>query len=229
MARPPKMNETMLLEQLKDYIRVGCGNDITLFTWKSAAEYISSHTGLSITSDNIRRKPLLVSYYNEQKKVFEESENYCITSYKSLDIEQFLKDNNSPAKLRAAISNREEQYRHLSVAAFAQIKQISELENTIEELNEKLIIYKNARNEMSEKLKTLRADQKANREKIKRLEAQLTEWVIDPVATALIKGESPYSEDSVLKENISGIVMPPEDRLFTETSDISSKMLDLIK
>lgn len=166
----------------------------------SLSKYLEKRE-INISSRNINRK--IGDYIKELK---EKNENIKRTAvvYKSLDVSNFLKINNTPEKLRLAISERERYYAEISASAAEIYDQYRKLQQELQALKEEYETLKSRLEKRDSKAALI----KEKDELIKQLKSYIDKYIDEDIANYLLKQEGIYEpvmtvlSEETIKENI---------------------------
>lgn len=140
MARPTKMDQEQMLIFTQQFYAEKCDNNPELLTPAEIGKYIRSQ-GYDIADYLVRRNPLIRDYIDKMKNQNVLAKITTVSVYMDVDIDELLRKNSTPNKLKKALIEREAYYMELAHSAsiiFAENKKlkakIKSLESRLDEL-----------------------------------------------------------------------------------------------
>ena len=113
MARPRLISEETIVSYAKSYIEEVCKGNLNNFTYVQLAEYMNSAGEFNVKEHQIRRCKALSEYLTSFKKSFLENKHEKILMFENLNVDDFIRKNNTSAKLKNALVQRDQYYKEL--------------------------------------------------------------------------------------------------------------------
>jgi hypothetical protein len=154
MARPTKMSYEQMLAFAQQYYTEQCDNNPGLLTPVRVGEFIRNQ-GYNIGDHLVRRNTLIKEYIEKVKNDADAAKITLVSVYKDVDIEELLRKNSTPNKLKKVLIERENYYMELTHSAsvifkenkrlIAKVKSLEKELSTLEsELEDKSIVSSEA-------------------------------------------------------------------------------------
>ena len=220
MARKKFISDEKLIEAFENYLEEQCNNNIRLFKIPQFGDYLRKNGFPNVADTTIRRNKPFRDIL-ESKKLISPDENYqVIITYKTLDVDSFMKINRTPSSVKAALVELSQYYKGV-VEAAANIK--SENDTLRKELKK---VTTQLREEHSDKL----AFDKVMEEKVqletenKKLQSILKTSVYPEIANELLKAEGLLKTDKtvITDEFLANHIITADTEIDFSIDEISS-------
>lgn len=188
MARKKSYDIKAILGLLNEYKIENPGLKVTI---PSFGSYIRNK-GYDIKDHTLRRDDEFRQYLEEVNKGEENETLNDLVTYKTIDVDSFLEENNNKAKLKEAIINRDRYYANISLNAVKAIKEKKLLKNKNEKLEEKIKDLEGTIEKLKEEIsnkKTLNEEIKEKNRTIIALKNVLEDYIYPDAANAILKKE----------------------------------------
>lgn len=188
MARKKSYDIKSILGLLNEYKVENPGMKVTIPNFGS---YIRNK-GYDIKDHTLRRDDEFRQYLEEVNKGEENEVLNDLVTYKTIDVDAFLEENNNKTKLKEAIINRDRYYANISLNAVKAIKEKKSLKNRNEKLEEKIKDLESTIEKLKEEIlnkKTLNEEIKEKNRTIIALKNVLEDYIYPDAANAILKKE----------------------------------------
>ena len=152
------IKDEVLLKLLDDFFYKECDGEPKRFKLPAVAKYINE-LGYDYSYQALRKNPVAVNYSRSLREEYVDEDKVILSSYKTIDVEEFLRSNNTRSKLINAITSLDMYYEKVASSAL-KIKDECVL------LSKELKSEKNKRNELAQENKDLKDEIKALRASI---------------------------------------------------------------
>ncbi len=191
--------------------------------YSQLGEY-SRSIGFDIKDHIFQRSPEVREYLDKISASTEEDIRLSVAVYDTLDTDKFVKVNNTPSKLKAALQERDSYYRQVTASAgkiFDANKELTEKNARILAENRRL---SNENNRLLDENATVKKEIKKEREQNKKLRDIIDTWVTPEIANELLKKEG-------LLKNTGNIVKSEliDEKVLHGDSDIGGLIDSMIK
>ncbi len=176
--------------------------------------------GKEIEDHIFRRSPEVREYLDRMDASKDDELRVSVAVYDTLDTGRFLSVNNTPAKLKKALQERDTYYRQVTVSAGKIFEKNKELVKELSHLKEKNRALTTENKSLDEKIKELINIQHELEGKNKKLRGIIDTWVYPEVANELLKKEG------LLKDTADVV---KDEAVENEVLDGSSDIGGLIK
>lgn len=151
MGRPKKISNEIIVNSSKEYFSVICHGDIKKMTYKNLAEYISSKININVADYDLKKCHELKEYITDIRNKNERTVLNSVIYFKRLDINNFLRMNDTESKLRNTLIQLDNSYEEVCMSA----TKIYEENRRIRERNNKLLVAnRKLKSEISEQHST---------------------------------------------------------------------------
>lgn len=136
MARNKTYDTDDVILAIDNYFNFICRGDVNKLIMTKICNYLNDNGFPDVNDRKLNRDPLVREHIIKLKDTERDDELNELITYKTLDVEDFLKTNSSIEKLRKALVIRDNYYSNVSRIA---INKIEDANHSMNELNEKLL------------------------------------------------------------------------------------------
>lgn len=199
MGRRSKIDDSVLAALFDQYFVEKCESEPGNIRIPEFAEYVRSNGYPDIQDYLVRRNETVRKRIAEIKEDAETAMIQSVVVFRSLDVEEFIRKNSSPAALKRALSEREAYYRRLSESAAYCVKHFKELSDKINSLMMKNADLQQENEQLSEEITSMKEALKSTDSSLKKLREIIDTYVYPEIANELLKNEG-------MLKNTAGIV-----------------------
>lgn len=127
MARPKYIEDTVLLNLIKQYFDNECNNDIQKLKASEITKYINTHGYPDYPASTLRRTPIAMEYIEELKKAASNEHYVTVVAYQTIDATSMVDSNRSRNRLISAITERDCYYKKIADSAAYHFEKYNEL------------------------------------------------------------------------------------------------------
>ncbi len=136
MARNKTYDTDDVILAIDNYFNFICRGDVNKLIMTKICNYLNENGFPDVNDRKLNRDPLVREHIIKLKDTERDDELNELITYKTLDVDDFLKTNSSIEKLRKALVIRDNYYSNVSRIA---INKIEDANHSMNELNEKLL------------------------------------------------------------------------------------------
>lgn len=136
MARNKTYDTDAVILAIDNYFNFICRGDVNKIIMTKICNYLNKNGFPDVNDRKLNRDPQVREHINKLKNTERDDELNELITYKTLDVDDFLKTNSSIEKLKKALVIRDNYYSNVCRIA---IDKIEDANNSINELNEKLL------------------------------------------------------------------------------------------
>lgn len=219
MARPRLISEEIIIDAAKSYIEDVCKGNIKKFKYVQLADYISRKNKVSVKEYQVRRCKALVEFIAAAKQQKNEEKRNQVLIYENLNIENFLKNNNTTAKLKNALLQRDMYYKSLYEYLIEILDTNKKLEQKLNKVSEELEHMKGEQSALDDSVNIQNLKLQESEEKIKILQNILNTHVYPEIANKLLeeKGFFKLNASPVSEQGMENVIRAKDN--ITEFND----------
>lgn len=182
MARKKLIEDDALLKLIKDYYLTQCNGDASRLKLPEITKYINSCGYPDYRVTTLRRNGKARDYINELKSKTETATIQSLMSYKTLDVDAFLRTNRTAADLKRALAELDTSYRMIVQQAITIYENNKKEQDKAVALSRQFKKLKSEKNDQEEIIKNLKQKIKVLEAEEKRLKSYIRDTVYPELA-----------------------------------------------
>lgn len=134
MARKKLISDEELIEMFEHYLEEKCNSNIKLFKLPQFGEHLRTNGYSKVADTTIRRNDAFRALLEDLKAQSDDEDFQTIITYKTLDVENFMRTNRTPRAMKAALMELNRHYKRIVKVAL----QFKDEAETLRERNKKV-------------------------------------------------------------------------------------------
>lgn len=185
MARKKLISDEELVEMFEHYLEEKCNSNIKLFKLPQFGEHLRTNGYSKVADTTIRRNDAFRALLEDLKAQSDDEDFQTIITYKTLDVENFMRTNRTPRAMKAALMELNQHYKRI-------VKVALQFKDEVETLREK-----NKKVELKiEKAENEEKEMKELQDEVVKLRSILKTSVYPEIANELLKEEGLLKSDT---------------------------------
>lgn len=219
MARQKLIEDSILLELIKNYFNEECHNDVRKLKAVEITKYINTHGYPDYRVTTLRRTKVAIDYIEELKKSISDNNFVTLVSYQTIDAAALIESNRSRTRLIKAITERDCYYKTIADSAIQSLEKYNHLK-------QKYDTEKNNNTALTTKVKKLEELITNYKTEIKILTNELNTYksVIDTYIYPEIANELLVKEGAIRKTENPLKASTLDDNLIAATTNIKKSV-----
>lgn len=188
MARKKLISDEELIEMFEHYLEEKCNSNIKLFKLPQFGEHLRTNGYSKVADTTIRRNDAFRALLEDLKAQSDDEDFQTIITYKTLDVENFMRTNRTPRAMKAALMELNRHYKRIVKVAL----QFKDEAETLRERNKKVELkIEKAENEEKEE-----KEMKELQDEVVKLRSILKTSVYPEIANELLREEGLLKSDT---------------------------------
>lgn len=192
MARKKLIEDEVLITIFEDYLIEECQANYKLFKLPRFGDYLRNNGYPAVADTTLRRNTVFREYLETVKHKYEDEGVLAVLTYKTLDVESFLRMHSSSLSLKQGLVKLNDHHKRIAEAAIEFKKEVELLKKEKSSLQDQLEIMKQ---ELSDNKEKLIADKRLEKENQK-LRNLIKSSVYPEIANELLKADGLLKSDS---------------------------------
>lgn len=185
MARKKLISDEELVEMFEHYLEEKCNSNIKLFKLPQFGEHLRTNGYSKVADTTIRRNDAFRALLEDLKAQSDDEDFQTIITYKTLDVENFMRTNRTPRAMKSALMELNRHYKRI-------VKVALQFKDEVETLREK-----NKKVELKiEKAENEEKEMKELQDEVVKLRSILKTSVYPEIANELLKEEGLLKSDT---------------------------------
>lgn len=185
MARKKLISDEELIEMFEHYLEEKCNSNIKLFKLPQFGEHLRTKGYSKVADTTIRRNDAFRALLEDLKAQSDDEDFQTIITYKTLDVENFMRANRTPRAMKAALMELNRHYKRIVKVAL----QFKDEAETLRERNKKVELK-------IEKAENEEKEMKELQDEVVKLRSILKTSVYPEIANELLKEEGLLKSDT---------------------------------
>mgnify|MGYP000191871532 FL=1 len=185
MARKKLISDEELVEMFEHYLEEKCNSNIKLFKLPQFGEHLRTNGYSKVADTTIRRNDAFRALLEDLKAQSDDEDFQTIITYKTLDVENFMRTNRTPRAMKAALMELNRHYKRIVKVAL----QFKDEAETLREKNKKVELK-------IEKAENEEKEMKELQDEVVKLRSILKTSVYPEIANELLKEEGLLKSDT---------------------------------
>ncbi len=217
MARPKQIDDSKLLNLIERFFREECRGDSRKLKYEDIAKYIQKNGYPDYKATSLRRDTTAKTYIDNFKNQTKEATVTTVSTYKTLDVEEFINNNRTPDRLKRSLTELDAYYKSVADSAAQIFNEYNTLLKKYEELKAALEESRNTQKDTEERSKDSHSEVIALKKEIKVLNSVINTYVYPEIANELLAKErvkmktTGYIDKEKLDEHIITAETPVND------------------
>lgn len=231
MARPKQIEDSVLLDLIKQYFYEECGANVKKLKISEIVLFINNHGYPTYPATTLRRTPAAIEYIEQLKQTVKNDDYITCVSYQTIDATELLRSHTSRDSLVKAITERDTYYKKVSDAAARSFDQYNRI---LADLEKETEARKNLEQCVADLESQLEDSMSQNREQQTRLRAYkrvLDDYVNPDIAEMLLMraGIKPERKTNVQPEALDAQLITSQTNIRTASKSGSKVIEGLFK
>lgn len=192
MARKKLIEDEVLITIFEDYLIEECQANYKLFKLPRFGDYLRNNGYPAVADTTLRRNTVFREYLETVKHKYEDEGVLAVLTYKTLDVESFLRMHSSSPALKQGLVKLNDHHKRIAEAAIEFKKEVEVLKQEKSSLLEQI---KTMKQELSDNKEKLIADKRLEKENQK-LRNLIKSSVYPEIANELLKADGLLKSDS---------------------------------
>lgn len=188
MGRKKAIEDSELLMLIDEYFLNECNGKASRISYVDVAKYIREHGYPKIKDYIISSNPAARKHIEELKKQQDKSLTTLVT-YRTLDVNDFLKKNSSKEQLTKALTALSDYYKTVADSAVTVFRKLKEYERKIKELEDALSKKDAENKKLNEKISSLKQQNKELKDEKGKYRSVIDKYVYPEIANKLLSDE----------------------------------------
>lgn len=221
MARLKAIMDEELVEYFEQYLAEHCLYDIKLFKIPNFGDYIRENGFPQVADTTIRRNKVFRKALDIRKKEQVDEQYQAVITYKTLDVESFMRTNRTPSSIKAALIELNQHYKRIAEAALSYRDQVESLKTQIKELRE---LFQNSNSEKIS-IEKIKSDIKELQKENKSLRGLIQASVYPAIANELLKAEGllQYDGGIIFSDYLEENILTADSIIDFSSGEVKSK------
>lgn len=185
MARKKFISDEELIEMFDHYLENKCNSNINLFKLPQFGEHLRTNGYSKVADTTIRRNVAFRGLLADLKAKSNDEDFQTIITYKTLDVENFIRTNRTPRAMKATLMELNRHYKRIVEVAL----QFKDEADNLREINKKLELK-------TEKAENDEKERKELQDEVVKLRSILKTSVYPEIAKELLKEEGLLKSDT---------------------------------
>jgi len=189
MARRKTIEDEKLLELIKEFYAINCAQGYQKIKLPLLAKYIAEKGFPGYRVESLRRNEKARSCIDALNQAMQNDSHDFVSTYKTLDVENFLNCNKTQASLRSALTALDAYYREISARASDISKQYKVLQREHEDALDLLKRKDDEIVNLTQKIRLYKENAVRAEAEIKRLKSIVNDYVYPDIANSLLAAD----------------------------------------
>lgn len=189
MARPKQIDDSELLNLIERFYREECRGDVKKLKYEEIAKYIQNNGYPDYKATSLRRDSTAKTYIENFKNQTKKASVTTVSTYKTLDIEEFINNNRTPDRLRRSLTELDAYYKSVADSAARIFNEYNALVKKYEEMKDALEESRIVQKDTVERSKDSHSEVIALKKEIKVLNSVINTYVYPEIANELLAKE----------------------------------------
>lgn len=185
MARKKLISDEELIEMFEHYLEEKCNSNINLFKIPQFGEHLRTNGYSKVADTTIRRNDAFRGLLADLKAQSDDEDFQTIITYKTLDVENFMRTNRTSRAMKVALMELNRHYKRIVEVAL----QFKDEADKLREINKKLELK-------TEKAENDKKEMKELQDEVVKLRSILKTSVYPEIANELLKEEGLLKSDT---------------------------------
>ena len=188
MGRKKAIEDSELLMLIDEYFLNECNGKASRISFVNAAKYIREHGYPQVKDYIISSNPVARKHIKELKEQQDKSLTTLVT-YRTLDVDDFLKKNSSKEQLTKALTALSDYYKTVADSAVTVFRKLKEYEQKMTELENALSEKDGENKNLNEKVLSLKQQNKELKDEKEKYRGVIDKYVYPEIANKLLSDE----------------------------------------
>ncbi len=199
MARPKMIDDSELLKLIERYFREECRGESRRLKYEDITRFIQKNGYPDYQARSLRRDSIAKTYIENLKKQSKDNTVTTVSTYKTLDVDEFISNNRNPDRLRRSLAELDAYYKSVADSAAQIFNEYNDLLKKYNDLKATLEQNRYEQKESEERSKEAHSEIIALKKEIKALNSVINTYVYPEIANELLAKER-------VKMKTSGII-----------------------